>query len=389
MSDTDDLLLPEGVRLIHIGPHKTGTTAIQTSLHAALPTLAAHGVTRAGKARHPALAVGYAVDHMLPYAKPRAGRRAWERLVADARSAPGGRVVVSSEYFSDADAAAAAKVVEAFGPDTHIVITLRPLVKILPSQWQQYVLRGLRMPYEEWLRRILADDRSVASRVNPSFWKRHCHDELVERWAAAAGTENVTVIVLDPSDRGMLNRTFERMLGLPEGTLVDAGGENRSFTFQEAEALRAYNAAYLADGQDRALHARMARTTVGAVVKERAPTQSEVPVPTPGWAVARAAEIGAEAAANIAASGVRIIGDLGVLSLHGSGSDEVPPPDVPPDIAGRLALAVLKAHQSATEVEQAAAVSSGRVLKPLPTSMLVRELIRRGRRRMGRVLRRG
>ncbi|WP_301022990.1 hypothetical protein [Mumia sp.] len=187
----------------------------------------------------------------------------------------------------------------------------------------------------------------------------------------------------------MLNRTFERMLGLPEGTLVDAGGENRSFTFQEAEALRAYNAAYLADGQDRALHARMARTTVGAVVKERAPTQSEVPVPTPGWAVARAAEIGAEAAANIAASGVRIIGDLGVLSLHGSGSDEVPPPDVPPDIAGRLALAVLKAHQSATEVEQAAAVSSGRVLKPLPTSMLVRELIRRGRRRMGRVLRRG
>ena len=32
MSDVDIPVLPEGTRLIHIGPHKTGTTSLQGAL---------------------------------------------------------------------------------------------------------------------------------------------------------------------------------------------------------------------------------------------------------------------------------------------------------------------------------------------------------------------
>lgn len=380
-----DLLIPEGALLVHIGPHKTGTTAIQTSLQEALPVLEAHGVKRLGRTRHPVQAVGYAVNHMLPYARRKAGQRAWNALVAEARSVGHQRAVVSSEYFSDADGSAAADVIAAFGEEARVVITLRPLSKILPSQWQQYVLRGLRTPYDEWLAAVLDDDRSVASRLTPSFWKRHRHDELVDRWAAAADKERVTVLVLDPDDRDMLNRSFEQMLGLPEGTLSDAGGMNRSFTFAEAEALRAYNRAYFADGQSSALHAKLARTSVGAIVKQRTPAATEGPVPTPSWAIDRAAEIGAEMAGRIAASGVRIVGDLDVLAARSSAHDEVEGPHVPPEVAGLLALAVLKGQQREAE----SALTSGRALRTVDSSLLTSELLRRGRLKVRRALRRG
>src|SRR5256885_691903 len=40
----DDLTLAAGARLLHIGPHKTGTTAIQGAFYLARGRLAAHGV---------------------------------------------------------------------------------------------------------------------------------------------------------------------------------------------------------------------------------------------------------------------------------------------------------------------------------------------------------
>ena len=45
---TDPLLLPEGCRLIHIGPHKTGTTALQWAMHVARDSLHEQGVHYAG-----------------------------------------------------------------------------------------------------------------------------------------------------------------------------------------------------------------------------------------------------------------------------------------------------------------------------------------------------
>ena len=47
------VLLEPGTRLVHIGPHKTGTTAIQGALHLARERLAAEGVVYPGRGRQP------------------------------------------------------------------------------------------------------------------------------------------------------------------------------------------------------------------------------------------------------------------------------------------------------------------------------------------------
>jgi len=43
-ANRDELLLPEGSRLLHIGPPKTGTSAIQSAARVALPELYEYGV---------------------------------------------------------------------------------------------------------------------------------------------------------------------------------------------------------------------------------------------------------------------------------------------------------------------------------------------------------
>ena len=65
----------------------------------------------------------------------------------------------------------------------HIVVTLRPLAKILPSQWQQFV--QARTPsYDDFLVTIFGGKGEGQA---PLFWRRHRHDELIARWVAVAG----------------------------------------------------------------------------------------------------------------------------------------------------------------------------------------------------------
>jgi hypothetical protein len=214
----DQLLLPEGTRLLHIGPHKTGTTAVQGAFHLARERLAEHGVAYAGRDRQ-ALLAALAVTNRPPLLGgplPKADH--WDALVQDVQQSTASRVVISSEFFADTGRAALPMVVESLGGDhIHIVVTLRPLAKIVPSQWQQYLQNGFRMPYLEWLEGILKQPPDTPT---PGFWHRHRHDALVARWVKVVGKENLTVIVADESDRMMLPRTFEALTGLPEGFLV-------------------------------------------------------------------------------------------------------------------------------------------------------------------------
>jgi hypothetical protein len=45
--------LRAGARLLHIGPHKTGSTAVQGAFHLARERLAAQGVVYPGQGRQP------------------------------------------------------------------------------------------------------------------------------------------------------------------------------------------------------------------------------------------------------------------------------------------------------------------------------------------------
>src|SRR5436190_417518 len=158
------VLLEPGSRLLHIGPHKTGTTAIQGALHPARERLAAEGVVYPGRGRQPLWPILAVTGQPALLGGPRPEISYWDNLVREIRAAGDQRVVLSSEFFAEADDATARRVIaDLGGARVHVVVTLRSLTRILPSQWQQYLQNGFHFRYLEWLEGILSDPPRLAA----------------------------------------------------------------------------------------------------------------------------------------------------------------------------------------------------------------------------------
>ena len=311
-------IAPNGL-LLHIGVHKTGTTAIQAALADARTDLAANGVRYPGKlqAHHrAALAVlgrpwgwnarGGAVLDTEHFDK-----------LAKRANAYSGRVVISSEFFCEADEETARTVVERLGGErVQVVITLRNLGKLLSSSWQQYLKYGLTTPYEKWLEDVFANPG--AARISPTFWKRHDHGAVLTRWAAAVGPENVSVLVLEDVPRESMFVTFAQMLGVPSDILTTRMDltSNRSMTAAEAELLVQLNARVKNEMQWNDYVRLVRRGVALGMVEGREPDASEPRLVTPDWALDAAAEHGAAAAATIGALGVNVYGNLDALAVR-------------------------------------------------------------------------
>lgn len=283
---------------------------LQGALCRGRSAMADHGVIYAGRVPQHYKAAEYVIGS----SSTAGSERKWLRLVNQVAAAADHRVLVSSEAFAGADQDRARFIVERLGgPRVHVLVTLRPLAKILPSAWQQYVRNRLCMPYDEWLDRTL--NGSDDEQVTPSFWRRHHHDVLVERWASIVGPRNLTVVVFDPADPFGVLRTVERLTGLPPRLLEPADGRsNRSLTYGESELVRQINTEFERRGWSYAFYREVVRPGVIARLQlSRTPGPDEAPIITPKWALDRAAEIGAAAAARIAGSGVHVVGDLSVL----------------------------------------------------------------------------
>jgi hypothetical protein len=237
MPGLDDLLLPPGSRLVHIGPHKTGTTAIQAAFDLNRALIAAHGVRYAGSRRQ-----AYRQALALTGLRGQRGSvievGAWERLVAEVEGYGEDRVVMSSESFSSADATAIERLRHDLGPDrVHVVRMLRRYDTLLPSLWQQRVVAGYGRSWEEYADRIL-------SNPGHKFWQRFGFASLTRRFVDVLGPERVTVVVVNEREHDWLLRVMRAMVGLPEDALTHGGSPrdvNRSLTWAEADMLRRVN----------------------------------------------------------------------------------------------------------------------------------------------------
>jgi hypothetical protein len=371
-----------GTRLLHIGPHKTGTSAIQGALFLARERLAAQGVVYPGQGRTilwPILAVT-GQPPLLGEPTPKISY--WEDLTGQIAATGDQRVVLSSEFFCQADDATARRVVTDLGGDrVHVVVTLRSLTRILPSQWQQYVQNGFHFRYHEWLEGILSDPPSTPT---PAFWLRHRHDELVARWAAVTGPENLTVIAVDESDRLMLLRVFETMLGLPEGFLVpEESAANRSLTAAEAELVRRLSQEFSRREWPQRNYSRFMRNGLIEQLKTgRQPGPDEPRIATPAWALDRAAEISGEMAARIEALGVNIVGDISALGKRPADQPEsAADPVLPVEAAIQAALgAMIGGRAGGQTAEEAVGELSTRSLAQVLAGRF-RQRVRRARPR--------
>ena len=347
--------------------------------------MAAHGVDFPGDDRHPmyaALAVT-ARPSMMGDKTP--DPEHWRRLV-EAVVASGERTaVVSSEFFAEADDDAIRRIIDDLGgPTVEVVVTLRPLVKIFPSQWQQYVQNGLRMGYEDWLEHMLR--KPPYEQPNPSFWRRHAHDRLIERWAKAVTPDRLTVIVVDDHDREILLRSFETLLGLPSETLVPVpDAANRSLTLGETEMIRHFNIAFRDSGLPEELYSKYVR--YGAVARMKtmwSPPAGGPRITTPTWAVQEATRIGAQVAERVNELGVRVVGDLRWLheTPHSDPDPGRPTPTMDPAAAAQALYGVIATAHTASAPRKTPSVQQTRSVD------LMQVLARRVRRRATRAVRR-
>lgn len=341
-TDPDLFALPPRAVLLHVGPHKTGTTAVQRSVFDARKALAGHGVVVPYDEPHPRSAVRAAIGHAAGSRGREASMAAWRAVADRVRRAQGERAFVSSEMLATADDERIAAIVGDLGADrVWVVITLRSLSHVLPSQWQQHLRNRETLSFDAWLERVL---RQPTSRAAEDFWARHDHGALVRRWADRVGADRVVVVVADDRRPEHLLRCFERLLGAPGGTLREGPRTNRSFTVGEAELVRLLNLEASARSLPDADYTRLIRDDLCHRLQARTPPPGDARLRLP--AVARDAVVQRQAAIveEVRASGARVVGDLERLRVE----PELAPPTAPPPLeeAVRLLSQLGRSHQA-------------------------------------------
>ena len=350
----DELLLPAGTRLVHIGPPKTGTTTVQRAFHACRAAISKQGVHYIGPTPQPVAPVHAVTGRSNPMTGKPPPMRYWHYLVAEVRRAGQDRTIISSEFFADARSDSIPRIIDDLDPArVHVVVTLRPLTAILPSQWQQFVQSGMRSSFDGWLETMLspATLSPAEGAKEPTFWHRHRHDRLIARWADVVGADRMTVVVLDETDPTSILRTFEQLTGLRRETLVaERDLANRSMTLAEVETVRAFNDLLHQEGLGTPLQAKVMRYGAGPYMKLREPGPDEERVRLPSWAADRAVEIADAMVAAIGATGVRVVGNLADLARPAKAvapGDRSARPSITPEIAATAAIGVLLASGAA------------------------------------------
>ena len=305
--------------VIHAGFFKTGTTALQSSLAANREKLLQNGVL------YPALTSGDASrstgQHRAAWAlkgrhwgwEGEGGKKTpikvWKKLAREI-NAYDGTSLFSSEFLAELQVEDIQRIKKRIKTQNiEIVFTLRPLVKMLPSQYQQSVKYGMRLDYEKWLERVLNGETSTVQ--NQTFWERHDHPGVISRWVEVFGKESVSLVVVDESQPNLIYETFNSILNLPNGLLqaVEEKGLNRSLTWEEIAILLELNKKF-----DRKLgwgeYASMIRNGLFRSLTDVPAREGQNKLLTPEWAVQKAKQITEKNIQDLRAMGIKITGEL-------------------------------------------------------------------------------
>jgi len=382
--------LAEGSVLLHVGPYKTGSTAIQNALFRQQNSLAEHGVAYPGQ-EYRAARPGWAVIDWAPISQKIPPISEWEEFVAQVRGNSERRVCVSTEDFgSTGRPALARRIVNDLGGDNvHVVYVCRALHRVLPSHWQERVKSAMETrTYDEWLRSVLLPE--ARDEAGTAFWRSHDLDRVAPAWLAAVPSERFHVVVTDDSDRALLRTTFEQMLGLPNGYLeLAADTGNQSMSMNCVELLRQLNVV----AKERQWPVREYRDLIRAgVFKElRAMSRSDFdePIPAiPAWSLGPVAEIAQHRLDVIDRLGIQVIGDPECLKLPEDlhATDQLTQPsELSIDSALAFAAGMAERDYAARErlrgriatKQRALKAAARNATKAVPYRTLLRQVVRR------------
>lgn len=321
---------PPGTVLLHIGPAKTGSTAMQHAMFQAREQLAEHGVHYVGSRPHEKEAGGIA----LGLTRGAIGRRdprpeSWQRLVDEIAGTTLPRMVLSNEDFGRADEAAIDRILAATGAErTHLVYVARRLDKVLPSHWQQQVKARMTSSYEDFLREML--DRDAGTWRHQLVMDPQDTGAVLARWGKVLPPERITVVVAEEGNRDALPRAFEALLGLPTGLIAQPQGPaNQSMGLAETEAVRRINRLALDEQWTPVEYRQLVQLGVVKALKNRAGGGGPRIGGVPGWAYDRVAELADAQVEAITSFGGGVIGDPERVRVRG----QVGPVVLPEEIA--------------------------------------------------------
>ncbi|WP_253869744.1 hypothetical protein [Promicromonospora umidemergens] len=326
--------LPRGTTVLHIGAPKTGTTSLQQSAAGARTRLREGGVLYPGQQEnHHRVARSLLGHRREPWHADLAPAHWAKRILSQLTDNGLDYGLVSSETFSTARARDVARVREAFPMPTHVVLTLRSLPGMLLSMWQQRVKNGEPELLEAWLNDAFRD-LPMLHMPGADVFDESDGTNLVGRWADAFGPENMTVVVLDPTDRDHNFQTFEDLLAQPRGTL-DRVNANSGMNAIETEFFRRAAERITRETGSSVRRELFHGGAVNAVISERSRRPDEPALRMPEWARAHATTAAVRIAEQIESAGVRVVGDVADLAAPGRFGNSV---SLPEEIGSDLAL---------------------------------------------------
>lgn len=231
---------------VHVGEPKSGTTYLQQVLWKNRKTLREHGLLIPGQrpAAHWSATQDLREVEQLPNDPFPPFRGSWDRIVAQALSAPG-KAIISHELLASVEPDQAERGVRSLGVDNvHVIITVRDIASLIPAEWQETIKHRNTRPWHDWVSDVVDRESISPDRRQWWFWRVHDTLEILRMWSALLSPERVHVVTVprsgSPSD--LLWQRFAQVLDIDPG-LVDLtrARSNASLGLPETEFLRRVN----------------------------------------------------------------------------------------------------------------------------------------------------
>jgi hypothetical protein len=228
--------------IVHIGPHKTGTTYLQITLHALRYTLLERGVYVPSCWE---AAPGLPSHMQLVWAVRKRDLTLIRHQIQEILARRPRYLVISCEALSRLDQGQIAQLRRLFGPaPAQVVYYVRRWPERLPSLWQETVKFGHTATFPEFLAEQLT---------------RHGDSELrdistIDKFATVFGASHVKVVSynqLVESDIDIAGHFLRSFIGLSDINLPAAERPNRSLPILDTELIRALNTIHAQDGGER------------------------------------------------------------------------------------------------------------------------------------------
>jgi hypothetical protein len=290
---------------LHVGVMKSATSYLQDLCDANRDRLLAQGLLWAKSGAN-----FLATDDLLGTRRVRPGLDgAWRRL-ADQIETHDGDALVSNELLAPVNARKRRRLVQSLAPaEAHVVITVRDIARVIPSQWQTGMRNRHTVGWRDYVASIVADD---GNEVANGFWRRQDVPRIVASWAEQVTLDGVTVVTVPPSGVApeVLGERFASALGVSADGFEQPPASNPSIGLVSAELLRRVNEQ---TGDLEWLEYRWAfkHTLARVVLAERA--ERERAMTLDATALAWARRRGEQVAESLDRSGVRVVGDLADL----------------------------------------------------------------------------